>query len=62
MNAILRPDSLPDRRAMTPKVQNSYAKASQVIGSSAKMSGFKAKDPTETLKPSSNFRRANEAS
>ena len=62
MNAILRPDTIPDRRAMTPRIKQSFSKASQDIGSSAKMSGYKAQDPAQCLKPSANFRKANEAS
>ena len=51
MNAILCPDAIPNRRAMTPSAKHSFSKASQDIGSSAKMRGFKAQDPAQCLKP-----------
>ena len=62
MNAILQPDSAPQRRAMTPKADN-FVRSSLAIGISAQMYQKKEKDdPANLLKPSAHFRKASEAS
>lgn len=60
MCAILQSEP---RRAMTPKASTTFfASSAQDIGSSARLNRYEAKDPAAVLKPSANFRKANEAS